>query len=290
MPIDRTYTLTTLRDLIRIDSRNPGLEAGAPGEWELAQHVSSLLRELGWEAVLHELGNRRANVVARRAGTGSGPSLMINVHLDTVGVEGMRDPFSATCSNGRIWGRGAQDTKGGAAAALGLAKALTEAKRDLHGDLVLAFVADEEHKSIGTERLIQEVVTDAAIVLEPSDLDVCVAHRGFGIFRLRTRGRTAHGGSSDFGIDANLHMGHLLVELDQLRTSGSRITDTPLLDRHASRAAPLRRTTTFFVCRRMQCRSRMPHGPEPIISGSHGRAACDSPITGGNASRTFRIH
>ncbi len=229
MPIDRTYTLATLRDLIRIDSRNPGLEAGAPGEWEIAQHVNSLLRELGWEAVLHELGNRRANVVARRAGTGGGPSLMINVHLDTVGVEGMKDPFSAKRSNGRIWGRGAQDTKGGAAAALGLAKALTEAKRDLHGDLVLAFVADEEHKSIGTERLIQEVVTDAAIVLEPSDLDICVAHRGFGVFRLRTRGRTAHGGSSDLGIDANLHMGHFLVELDQLRDKWQRDHRHPTL-------------------------------------------------------------
>lgn len=217
MPIDRDFTLSTLQDLVRIDSRNPGLETGAPGERELARHVEALLGTLRWEAELHDLGNRRANVVATRKGSGNGPSLMINVHLDTVGVAGMADPFSGEYRDGRVWGRGAQDTKGGMAAVLGAARALSDDDVDLRGDLVLAFVADEEHESLGTARLVEHVRTDAAIVIEPSDLDVCVAHRGFGVFRVRTRGRTAHGGRSDIGIDANLHMGLVLVELDRLR-------------------------------------------------------------------------
>ncbi len=142
---------------------------------------------------------------------------MINVHMDTVGVAGMEDPFSGELRDGRIWGRGSQDIKSGIAAVLGMARALKENEVHLKGDLVLAFVADEEHESLGTRRLIEEVRTVSAIVVEPTELDVCIAHRGFGVFRLRTTGRSAHGGQSEIGIDANLHMGHVLVELDTLR-------------------------------------------------------------------------
>jgi len=218
VPIDRDFVLDNLRTLIRIDSRNPGLEEGAPGEWEIARYVEARLASLaGWKANFHDLGDRRANVVGVRPGTADGRSLMINVHLDTVGVAGMRDPFSGEMRDGRVFGRGAQDTKGGLAAVLGAARALAQDGADLAGDLVLAFVADEEHESIGTTDLVTRVHPDAAIVIEPSDLDVCIAHRGFGVFRLRTRGRAAHGGRSDLGVDANLHMGLALAELDRLR-------------------------------------------------------------------------
>lgn len=218
MSFDRAFILAALEDAIRIDSRNPGLVPTGPGERELARYVEGRLAELdGWNTALHDLGERRANLVAVRPGTGGGPSLMINVHLDTVGVEGMRDPFVPQRRNGRVHGRGALDTKGGLAAVLGAARALSADRVALRGDLVLAFVADEEHESIGTTDLVRRVRTDAAIVVEPTDLDVCVAHRGFGVFRLRTSGRSAHGGSSDLGVDANLHMGRVLGELDRLR-------------------------------------------------------------------------
>ena len=229
MPIDRDFTLATLQDLVRIDSRNPDLEDGAPGEGELAEYVNALLRELGWPVELYDLGHRRANVVATRSGSRSGPSLMINVHMDTVGVEGMPDPFSGELRDGRVWGRGAQDTKGGMAAVLGMARALADEEIELDGDLVLAFVADEENESIGTADLVGRVAPDAAIVIEPSDLDVCVAHRGVAIYRLVTRGRTAHGGRPDLGVDANLHMGRLLAEVEQLGQSWRDQTDHPML-------------------------------------------------------------
>ena len=217
MPIDRAFTLRTLTDLIRIDSRNPHLERDAPGEWELAAYVHRVLGDLGWQAELHDLGNQRANVVATRAGTGGGPSLLIHAHLDTIGVSGMQAPFAAEQRDGRIWGRGAQDTKGGMAGVLGVAKLIAQASVKLRGDLVLAFVADEEHESIGTAALLERLHTDAAIVVEPSDLDVCIAHRGFAVFQVRTEGRTAHGGRSDIGVDANLHMGRVIAALDGLR-------------------------------------------------------------------------
>jgi len=215
MVIDRDFTLSTLVKAIQIDSRNPALEEGAPGERELARYVEALMQQLGWTVALHELQPLRANVVATLPGKRTGPSLMINVHLDTVGTAGMDDPFSGTLRDGRIWGRGAQDIKGGIAAVLGTAKALAERRGRLGGEVILAFVADEEHESIGTADVIRRVKADAAIVIEPSDLDVCIAHRGFGIIRVRTRGRTAHGGRSDLGIDANMHMAHALAELDR---------------------------------------------------------------------------
>lgn len=213
--MDHGFIVRALQDLVRIDSRNPGLEDDAPGEGEAARYVETRLAELGWRATIQDLGDGRCNVISR-SGAGAGPSLMINVHLDTVGVAGMAEPFSGDLRDGRVWGRGAQDVKSGAAAALGLAQALSTSGVQPAGELVLAFVADEEHESLGTERLLDEVVTDAAIVIEPSDLRVCVAHRGFGVFRLRTRGRIAHGGSSELGVDANLHMARLLVRIDEL--------------------------------------------------------------------------
>jgi acetylornithine deacetylase len=229
MAIDRDFTLSTLRDLVRIDSRNPDLEAGAPGEERIARHVADLLAQSGWSAELHDLGDRRVNVVAVRPGTGGGPSLMINAHLDTVGTAGMDDPFSGALRDGRIYGRGAQDTKGGLAAVLAAARSLSLSGTRLRGDLVLAFVADEESGSIGTADVVGRFKTDAGIVIEPTVLDVCVAHRGFGIFRLETRGRTAHGGRSDLGLDANLHMGHALAQLDRIKADWRARPPHPLL-------------------------------------------------------------
>lgn len=214
---DRAFVLQTLQSLVRIDSRNPDLEDGAPGEGEIARHVLALLESWGYRPELHELGGGRANVVARRPGSGSGPSLMINVHLDTVGVAGMSDPFSGELRDGRVYGRGAQDTKGGMAAVLALAQALGERSEELAGDLVFAFVADEEGGSRGTDDLVARLRTDAAVVIEPSELDVVIGHRGFGVFRVVARGKAAHGGRPDLGVDANLHMALALAELERLR-------------------------------------------------------------------------
>lgn len=230
VPIDHDFLLHTASTLVGIDSRNPELEAGAPGEREIAEYVAGVLTGFdGWQVELQALEDRRANVVAVRPGAGDGPSLMINAHLDTVGTAGMSEPFSGAVRSGRIHGRGAQDTKGGVAAALATARALSEAGAAIRGDVVLAFVADEEHASLGTREVIRRRRTDAAIVIEPTGLDVCVAHRGFGVFELRTHGRTAHGGRSDLGIDANLHMGAVLADLRRLRDRWKRRPPHPLL-------------------------------------------------------------
>ena len=125
--VDREYMTNLLVDMVRIDSVNPDLVPGAAGECELAKYIFQVMQEIGLEADLIEIAPNRPNVIGRLKGTGSGPSLMLNAHTDTVGVEGMDDPFSGEIRDGRCYGRGAYDMKASIAAALAAAKALVDA-------------------------------------------------------------------------------------------------------------------------------------------------------------------
>jgi acetylornithine deacetylase len=138
---------------------------------------------------------------------------MLNAHYDSVTVEGMEAPFDAEVRNGRLFGRGAYDMKGSLAACIGAAKALGDARAELGGKLIVAAVADEEYASIGTADVIQHHPVDGAIVTEPSDLQLCLAHKGFVWIEVETLGRAAHGSHHEIGIDANLKMGRFLNEL-----------------------------------------------------------------------------
>jgi acetylornithine deacetylase len=150
------------------------------------------------------------------AGDGRGASLMLNAHYDTVGVEGMADPFSGDIRDGRLYGRGSYDMKGSLAACIGAVEALVRTGRRPAGTVVIAAVADEEAASIGTQDVLKSYVTDGAIVTEPTSLQLCLAHKGFVWYRVVTRGRAAHGSRPDLGVDANLHMGRVLARLDGL--------------------------------------------------------------------------
>ncbi|MYA32851.1 MAG: M20/M25/M40 family metallo-hydrolase, partial [Gemmatimonadales bacterium] len=150
---------------------------------------------------------------------GGGPTLMLNAHYDTVGVEGMDAPFSAGIRDGRLYGRGAYDMKGALAACIEAARLLRESKTRLAGDVLVAAVADEEYASLGTADLLDrrargELAFDAAIVTEPTSLELCVAHRGFTWIEIVTRGRAAHGSRYERGVDANLRMGRVLYRLE----------------------------------------------------------------------------
>ncbi|MFK7803498.1 MAG: M20/M25/M40 family metallo-hydrolase, partial [Anaerolineae bacterium] len=163
-----------------------------------------------------ELAPTRVNVVGTLSGSGGGQSLMLNGHLDTVGIDGMAEPFSGDIRDGKLYGRGSYDMKGSVAAMLAVAKALVDAKAELKGDLILTFVADEEYASIGTADIAQRYSADAAIVTEPTHFEICIAHRGFIWYDIEVFGHAAHGSLFKEGIDANLRMGRLLAELDKL--------------------------------------------------------------------------
>jgi acetylornithine deacetylase len=209
-----TSARALLEQLVAIDSVNPTLVPGGAGETEIGRFVAAWLEEHGVETEYYELAPSRANVVGRVPGSGGGRSLMLNAHLDTVGLGGPDGALTPRVDGDRMYGRGAYDMKGSLAAIMLVAGTATELH--LSGDLIVTAVADEEALSIGSERIAETVKVDAAIVTEPTGLGVAVAHRGFVWLELETRGRAAHGSRYDLGIDAIARMGPPLVAIDEL--------------------------------------------------------------------------
>ena len=200
--------------LVEAESINPDLGVGGTGEGAAAEVVGDWARAAGLAVEVDEILPGRPNVIVTAPGSGGGRTLLLNGHLDTVGVVGMDEPFTARVRDGRLYGRGAYDMKGALAAALvAAARALDE---QLAGDFVVACVIDEELASMGTERLVAVHKADAAIVCEPTDERICIAHKGFAEFRVETHGRAAHGSRPDLGIDAIAAMGPVLTRLAEL--------------------------------------------------------------------------
>jgi len=214
--IDRNYLFATLADLVRINSVNPTLASTGAGEREISKYVASKLAALGLDVQKFEPEPGRITVAGTLGGSGGGRSVMFNAHYDTVGVEGMDQPFSAAVRDGKMFGRGSYDMKGSLAAQIAAVKALKDSGAKLRGDVVIAAVADEEYGSIGTADLITHLKTDAAIVTEPTAAKICLAHKGYLWVEVETKGRAAHGSRFEEGIDANLRMGRFLAHLDRL--------------------------------------------------------------------------
>jgi acetylornithine deacetylase len=206
------------RALIAMPSVNPELEQSGTGEGAVAVLTAEWLRGWGLAVEMSEVAPGRWNVVGRLEGKGAGPTLLLNGHLDTVGVAGMSvDPFGAELREGRLWGRGACDMKGGVAALL--ATTARVARTGPPGSLIVALTADEEHASLGMEALVRSGMrADAAIVCEPTSLAVMPAHKGFVWIEAAFRGRAAHGSRPDAGVDAIEHAGRYLTALDALRS------------------------------------------------------------------------
>ena len=216
MTIDRDYVREILVRLVRINSINPTLDPGAPGEREIAAFIAESLQASGLRTAIFEPEPGRPSVVGRLAGSGGGRSLMLNAHVDTVGVSGMAEPFSGDLREGRVYGRGSFDMKGSLAACMAAAKALSERGAPLRGDVLVAAVADEEYGSLGTRDLLGRLRVDGAIVTEPTALEVCLAHKGYLWIEVQVAGRAAHGSKFELGIDANMKMGRFLAGLAEL--------------------------------------------------------------------------
>lgn len=216
-PVAAARSLGLLQDLVRIDSVNPSLVEGAAGEGAAAAFVARWGEARGLEVVRLEPVAGRPSVVLIARGTGGGRTLMLNAHLDTVGVEGMAAPFEPRLEGGKLYGRGALDMKGGLACAM---TALEDASRaGLRGDVILSAVADEEHASIGTEAVLEAFRADAAVVAEPSNLELHLAHRGFAVYDIETRGVASHTSQPERGVNAVAHMGHVLAGVERLQAA-----------------------------------------------------------------------
>jgi acetylornithine deacetylase len=202
-----------LAQLVAINSVNPDLAPGAAGEGRIADFCADWLRARGIEIHRMEARPGRPSIVGIARGQGGGRSLMFNGHIDTVTLAGYDgDPLQPIRRDGRLYGRGAFDMKSGVAAMMVAAARAKEAR--LSGDVIVACVADEEHASFGTEEVISRFRADAAIVTEPSHLELTVAHKGFAWFEVVVKGRAAHGSRPELGIDAITKAGKFLTALE----------------------------------------------------------------------------
>ncbi|HYR86918.1 MAG TPA: ArgE/DapE family deacylase [Terriglobia bacterium] len=209
-------TIDILRDLIAIDSVNRSLASSGGGETEIANAIAATLRRSGLDVEIQEVTPGRSNVIGVLEGRQEGRSLMLCGHMDTVGVSGMQTPFDPVQKDGRIYGRGSQDMKGGLASMIAAVLHIAE-NGGLHaGRLLLAAVVDEEYSSIGAEALVTKWKADAAVVGEPTDMKIAVGHKGFEWVEITTEGVAAHGSRPNEGRDAIMRMARVLARLEKL--------------------------------------------------------------------------
>src|SRR5215471_282188 len=220
--------LKLLRDLVTIDSVNPMLVPGAAGEGAIADVIAAHLRRIGLDVEMQEAAPGRPNVIGVLEGRARGRSIMFCGHVDTVGVEGMRAPFDPIERDGRLYGRGAQDMKSGIAAMIDAARVVAEQGLEA-GRLVIAAVVDEEFASVGADALVTTFRADAAVVTEPTDLEIAVGHKGFAWTEIQTKGRAAHGSRPRDGRDAIVRMGRVLTALEALDQALQAVPPHPLL-------------------------------------------------------------
>jgi acetylornithine deacetylase len=220
--------------LVAIDSVNPSLVPGGPGETPIARFIAGWAHAAGLEVDVLEGTPGRPSVLVRARGTGAGRTLLLCGHIDTVNVDGMAGPHSPRVEGDRLYGRGAYDMKAGVAAALVACR--EAAALGLAGDVVVAAVADEEHASLGVQEALRAIEADAAVVTEPTELVVAVAHKGFVWAEIEVTGRAAHGSRPHLGVDAIVKTGPILTALGEMDVALGERTH-PLLGRgsiHAS--------------------------------------------------------
>lgn len=272
-------TLDLLSRLVAIDSVNPSLVPGAAGEAAIARTLAAELDGIGLSVEIQEAAPGRPNVVGVLEGRHPGRSLMFCGHIDTVGVAGMARPFEPVVRDGRLYARGAQDMKSGVAAMVGAARAIAESGGLAEGRLIIACVVDEEHASIGADALVTRYRADAAVVTEPTDLAVAVAHKGFEWVEVETAGRAAHGSRPREGQDAILAMGRVLHGLEALDTVLQHGASHPLLGTaslHASLIEGGRELSSYPDRAVLQMERRTLPGEAPGVAGHEvGRLLAD---------------
>jgi acetylornithine deacetylase len=246
-----------LSDLVAIDSVNPDLVPGGAGEAEIAAFVARWLAQAGVEVTIQETAPGRPNVIGRVRGTGGGKSLMLNAHMDTVGLGGPDGGLTPRIDGARLYGRGAFDMKGSLAAIMLVAADL--ARAPLAGDVLITAVTDEEYAAIGTQAITSAYSADAAIITEPSGMEVCIAHKGFVWADIETFGLASHGSLPSVGVDAITRMGRVLVGLEGVDRALQAGPRHPLLETgsvHASLIAGGIELSTYPDHCRMQLERR----------------------------------
>lgn len=262
-------TIELLREFVAIDSVNPSLEPEHSGEGEIAQAVGNALGKMGLDIEFQEAAPGRPNVIGVLDSGRKGPVMMFCGHSDTVGVAGMERPFDPVYRDGKVWGRGSQDMKGGLVAMMAAAGEIAEKGGLVAGRLLVTAVIDEEYSSIGARALVKEWTADAAVVGEPTDMTVAVGHKGFEWVEIDVEGRAAHGSRPVDGLDAILRMGRVLGRLERLDRALQARPPHPLMGTaslHASTIQGGREWSTYPDSCRLRMERRTIAGESPEVS------------------------
>ncbi len=229
-----TAVVDLVVELVALDSVSPSLVPGAPGEERIAAYLADRLAAAGYvtRLVAAPSDTRRVSLIAERTGSLPGRTVVLNGHLDTVGVEGMPDPFTARVEEGRLYGRGTSDMKGGVAGLVVAAEQL--AAGDAPGTVIVALVADEEDASVGAEAVLEDLRTrgqavDLCLIAEPTWLDLAAAHRGYAVIDVQLKGKAAHSSQPEEGVDAIRALGTLLAAIADADGSLRKQAAHPLL-------------------------------------------------------------
>lgn len=210
--ITEEEVVNIINDLVKIPS-HPGIKNQ---ETEVARYIHNLFLKEGIQSEVIPVVDGRCNVLAKIKGKGNGKSLLLTGHTDTVPPYDMADPYNIKIENGKMFGRGVVDMKGPLACMIASMIGIKRANIELEGDLIFAGVIDEEHKSEGTIALLESnLKADAAIVGEPSNLDICLAHRGLEWLEFTFEGKAVHGGKQEEGINAILKASDFIQAMEE---------------------------------------------------------------------------
>jgi len=215
--IDESRLIEDLKTMISIPSVNPFQREARKGyrEQEMAEFYCDQMSTLGLEVGTRDIVPGRPNVWGVLKGKGSGSSVMLSGHLDTVGDDNYPDAFVPKVENNRVSGRGACDMKDALASYLEVVRVIREADIKLNGDLILAGIADEEDQMIGSKYLGKKGPwADYGIIGEPSDMMICSAHKGQVGYRVRSLGRAVHSSRPEEGVNAIRGMMHIVEALN----------------------------------------------------------------------------
>ncbi len=242
MPQQKLHpALELLADLIQINSVNPNYRGGVP-ENEMADFVDHYFKQRGIETWRQEVYPNRPNVIARIPGRDTSRRIVFEAHMDTVAVEGMTiAPWTAEIRDGKMFGRGSCDTKGGMAAMMHAAASIVADGLTPPCDVLFTATIDEEFSYRGVVALCDSIApgpvnpmileqeipprnplqAEAAIIAEPTSLQAVIASKGLVRWKIETRGKSAHSAKPHLGINAIEHMAHIIqaIEQDNLKLS-----------------------------------------------------------------------
>lgn len=219
----------TLAELVSINSVNSSYEGG-PGEAELASYVKMFFEHRGIETWEQEVFPGRNNIIARLPGRNPARRIVLEAHMDTVSVKGMSiPPFEPRVADGRLYGRGACDTKAGLATMMHALAALKEEGVTPPCEVWLAAVVDEEYSYRGVVKLCEGLTAAAAIVAEPTELRAVIATKGVLRWRIVVRGRAAHSSKPHLGKNAIHHMSRVLLAVEEMHARLADSAPHPLL-------------------------------------------------------------